>query len=282
MRPGEPYDRNQLRYDPPATAGGTDNRLMKIATWNVNSIIARLPHVTRWLAAAQPDVLCIQETKCADEKFPLLELQATGYECIHYGQPSYNGVAILSRSSVANVQRGFPGDEVASQRRVLAADVAGVRVINVYIPNGQMVGSEKYQFKLEWLKRLREFFDQGYDTSSQVLICGDFNVAPEDRDVHDPRLWQNRVLCSEPERAALQRVRDWGFTDTFRLHNEEAGHYSWWDYRAGAFRRNLGLRIDHVWASAPLTKRSRATWIDKEPRAWERPSDHAPVVAEFD
>ncbi|HSP61848.1 MAG TPA: exodeoxyribonuclease III [Pyrinomonadaceae bacterium] len=255
---------------------------MKIATWNVNSILARLPHVTRWLEAAQPDVLCIQETKCADDKFPQLELQATGYDCVIFGQQAYNGVAILSRAGCAGVQRGYPGDEATSQSRLLAVDVAGVRVINVYIPNGQAVGSEKYRFKLEWLRRLREFLDQSYDASSQVLICGDFNVAPEDRDVHDPRLWQNRVLCSEPERAALQHVKAWGFTDTFRLHNEEAGHYSWWDYRAGGFRRNLGLRIDHVWVSAPLAKRSRATWIDKEPRAWERPSDHAPVVAEFD
>jgi exodeoxyribonuclease-3 len=255
---------------------------MKIATWNVNSIIARLPHVTRWLAAAQPDVLCMQETKCADDKFPLLELQATGYDCVIFGQQAYNGVAILSRVGCASVQCGYPEDAAGSQSRLLAVDVAGVRIINVYIPNGQAVGSEKYRFKLEWLKRLREFLDQSYDPSSQVLICGDFNVAPEDRDVHDPRLWQNRVLCSEPERAALQHVKDWGFTDTFRLHTEEAGHYSWWDYRAGAFRRNLGLRIDHVWTSAPLTKRSRATWIDKEPRAWERPSDHAPVVAEFE
>jgi len=202
---------------------------MKIATWNVNSIIARLPHVTRWLAAAQPDVLCIQETKCADDKFPLLELQATGYDCVIFGQRAYNGVAILSRAGCATVQRGYPEDAATSQSRLLAVDVAGVRVINVYIPNGQAVGSEKYRFKLEWLRRLREFLDQSYDPSSQVLICGDFNVAPDDRDVHDPRLWQNRVLCSEPERSALQHVKDWGFTDTFRLHTEEAGHYSWWD-----------------------------------------------------
>ncbi len=255
---------------------------MKLATWNVNSILARLPHVTRWLAAALPDVLCIQETKCSDDKFPLLDLQATGYDCVIFGQQAYNGVSILSRAGCASVQRGYPGDEATSQSRLLAVDVAGVRVINVYVPNGQAVGSEKYQFKLEWLKRLREFLDQSYDPSSQVLICGDFNVAPEDRDVHDPRLWQNRVLCSEPERAALQHVKDWGFTDTFRLHNQEAGHYSWWDYRAGAFRRNLGLRIDHVWASASLAARSKTTWIDKEPRAWERPSDHAPVIADFD
>ncbi len=255
---------------------------MKIATWNVNSILARLPHVTRWLAAALPDVLCIQETKCSDDKFPLLDLQATGYDCVIFGQQAYNGVAILSRAGCASVQRGYPGDEATSHSRLLAVDVAGVRVINVYVPNGQAVGSEKYHFKLEWLKRLREFLDQSCDPSSQVLICGDFNVAPEDRDVHDPRLWQNRVLCSEPERAALQHVKDWGFTDTFRLHNQEAGHYSWWDYRAGAFRRNLGLRIDHVWASASLAARSKTTWIDKEPRAWERPSDHAPVIADFD
>ncbi len=255
---------------------------MKIATWNVNSILARLPHVTRWLAAALPDVLCIQETKCSDDKFPLLDLQATGYDCVIFGQQAYNGVAILSRAGCASVQRGYPGDEATSHSRLLAVDVAGVRVINVYVPNGQAVGSEKYHFKLEWLKRLREFLDQSYDPSSQVLICGDFNVAPEDRDVHDPRLWQNRVLCSEPERAALQHVKDWGFADTFRLHNQEAGHYSWWDYRAGAFRRNQGLRIDHVWASASLAARSKTTWIDKEPRAWERPSDHAPVIADFD
>jgi exodeoxyribonuclease-3 len=255
---------------------------MKIATWNVNSILARLPHVTRWLEAVQPDVLCIQETKCADEKFPLLELQATGYECLHFGQPSYNGVAILSRSGAVNVQRGFPDDDAASQRRVLVAEIAGVRIVNCYIPNGQMVGSEKYQFKLGWLKRLRDFLDASYDNSTPVLLCGDFNVAPEERDVHDPRLWQNRILFSEPEKAALQHIKNWGFTDTFRLHTEAGGHYSWWDYRAGAFRRNLGLRIDHIWVSAPLAARSKATWIDKEPRQWERPSDHAPVVAEFD
>ena len=254
---------------------------MKIATWNVNSILARLPLVTRWLEAAQPDVLCIQETKCTDDKFPSLELKAIGYECVVFGQQSYNGVAILSRSGAANVQRGFPDDEPASQTRLLAVDIAGVRIVNVYIPNGQMVGSEKYQFKLEWLKRLREFLDASYDHSTPVLLCGDFNVAPEERDVHDPRLWQNRILFSEPEKAALQNVKDWGFTDTFRLHTEEGGHYSWWDYRAGGFRRNLGLRIDHVWVSAPLAARSQTTVIDKGPRGWERPSDHAPVVAEF-
>ena len=258
---------------------------MKIATWNVNSILARLPLVTRWLEAAQPDVLCVQETKCTDDKFPTLELKAIGYDSVIFGQQTYNGVAIISRAGCATLQtaqRGYPFDDPSSQARLLSVDIAGVRIVNVYIPNGQMVGSEKYQFKLDWLKRLREFLDASYDNSTPVLLCGDFNVAPEERDVHDPRLWQNRILFSEPEKAALQHVKDWGFTDTFRLHTEEGGHYSWWDYRAGAFRRNLGLRIDHVWVSAPLAARSKATWIDKEPRQWERPSDHAPVVAEFD
>lgn len=255
---------------------------MKIATWNVNSILARLPHVTRWLAAEQPDVLCVQETKCTDDKFPSLELKAVGYDCVMLGQQSYNGVAIISKTGCASVQRGYPDDDASSHARLLSAEIAGVRIVNVYIPNGQAVGSEKYQFKLQWMERLRTFLDKNYDINSPVLLCGDFNVAPEDRDVHDPRLWQNRILCSEPERAALQHVKDWGFTDTFRQHTEEGGHYSWWDYRAGAFRRNLGLRIDHVWVSAPLAARSKATWIDKEPRRWERPSDHAPVIAQFD
>ena len=255
---------------------------MKIATWNVNSILARLPHVTRWLEAAQPDVLCVQETKCTDDKFPSLELKAIGYDSVIFGQQSYNGVAIISRAECANVQRGYPDDDSSSQTRLISADIAGVRIVNVYMPNGQTVGSEKYQFKLQWMNRLRGFLDAGYDRSTPVLLCGDFNVAPEDRDVHDPKLWQNRILCSEPERAALQHIKDWGFTDAFRQHIEEGGHYSWWDYRAGGFRRNLGLRIDHVWVSAPLAVRSKTTAVDKEPRRWERPSDHAPVVAEFE
>src|ERR1700730_8526135 len=258
---------------------------MKIATWNVNSILARLPLVTRWLEAAQPDVLCIQETKCTDDKFPSLELKALGYDCLLFGQQTYNGVAIISRAGCAlgeTVQRGYPEDDASSHARLLSADIAGIRVVNVYIPNGQMVGSEKYQFKLKWINRLREFLDANYDTSTPVLLCGDFNVAPEERDVYDPRMWQNRILFSGPERAALQHVKGWGFIDTFRMYTEEGGHYSWWDYRAGAFRRNLGLRIDHVWVSAPLAERSKATWIDKEPRQWDRPSDHAPVVSEFD
>ncbi|HEX7999339.1 MAG TPA: exodeoxyribonuclease III [Pyrinomonadaceae bacterium] len=255
---------------------------MKLATWNVNSVTARLPLVTKWLAEARPDVLCLQELKCTDEKFPVEAFAELGYQSAAFGQRTYNGVAIISRAEWTDVQRGFPDDEEGAHARLLAATVEGVRVVNVYIPNGAFVGSDKYRFKLEWMKRLRVFFDAHYDRDAQVLLCGDFNVAPEERDVHDPELWEGRILFSRRERAALNEIKDWGFVDAFRLHTEEGGHFSWWDYRQGSFRRNAGLRIDHIWTSAPLAARCKASWIDREPRAWERPSDHTPVVAEFD
>jgi exodeoxyribonuclease-3 len=254
---------------------------MKLATWNVNSIIARLPLVTKWLAAAQPSVLCLQELKCTDEKFPAEAFAELGYGSISFGQKTYNGVAIIARSELTNVQRGFAGDEEGAHARLLAATVEGVRVVNVYIPNGAFVGSDKYRFKLEWMRRLRAFFDESYDEQDSVLLCGDFNVAPEERDVHDPEQWEGRILFSKRERAALNEIKDWGFIDAFRLHTDEAGHFSWWDYRQGSLRRNAGLRIDHIWTSAKLAARCKASWIDKEPRGWERPSDHTPVLAEF-
>ena len=254
---------------------------MKIATWNVNSILARLPNVTRWLDAVKPDVLCMQETKCSDDKFPFDVFAERGYKCISFGQQSYNGVAIAAREECQGVRRGFPDYDSDGSSRLVTTTLGGIKIVNVYVPNGQMVGSEKYQFKLEWMRRLREFFDSSFDPQTPVLLCGDFNVAPEERDVHEPRLWQGRILFSEPERAALQYVKEWGFIDAFRLHTEAAGHYSWWDYRAGAFRRNQGLRIDHVWITQPLVAHNENTWIDMSPRTWERPSDHAPVIAEF-
>jgi exodeoxyribonuclease-3 len=256
--------------------------MMKIATWNVNSVLARLPHLARWLDAVQPDVLCMQETKCTDDKFPIDVLKEHGYGCVTFGQQSYNGVALLTRGECETVQRGYPGVEEASHARLLATRVAGLEIVNVYIPNGQTVGSEKFNFKLEWMKRLRAFFETHYPKTAPVLLCGDFNVAPEDRDVHNPQLWQERIMCSAAERSALTEIKQWGFIDCFRQHHEEEGKYSWWDYRAGAFRRNHGLRIDHVWASQSLAGRNQNTWIDIEPRTWERPSDHAPVIAEFD
>jgi exodeoxyribonuclease-3 len=254
---------------------------VKIATWNVNSVTARLPLVLRWLEEARPDVLCLQEVKCTDERFPATEFAAAGYASAVNGQPTYNGVAILSRHGLEDVRRGMTGDEEGAQARVLSATVKGVKVVNVYVPNGQSVGSDKYKFKLEWLSRLRAYLDEEFWADDEVLICGDFNVAPEDRDVHDPALWREKILCSTPERAAIEEVRGWGFTDAFRLHNPGGGNFSWWDYRSGSFRRNTGLRIDHVWVSESLAARCRRSWIDKQPRGWERPSDHTPVVAEF-
>lgn len=254
---------------------------MLIATWNVNSVLARMPHVIRWLDDVKPDVLCMQETKCTDDKFPTLVFQERGYQCQLFGQQSYNGVAILSRTPCEMGHRGYPDDDETAQSRLITSTVDGVQIVNVYIPNGQAVGSEKFEMKLAWMRRLREFFDLNYDPGKPVLLCGDFNVAPEERDVHDVRLWQGRIMFSEQERATLQHIKDFGFTDAFRLHTDEGGKFTWWDYRAGAFRRNLGLRIDHVWITQPLVSRSVRTWIDLEPRTWEKPSDHAPVLAEF-
>jgi len=254
---------------------------MLIATWNVNSILARMPNVMRWLDAVKPDVLCMQETKCTDDKFPTLLFQERGYQCQLFGQQTYNGVAILTRETCDTTHRGYPGDDETAQSRLITTTVNGINIINVYIPNGQSVGSEKFAFKLAWMARLQEFFTTHYDRTTPVLLCGDFNVASEERDVHDVRLWQGRVMFSEQERTALQHIKDWGFTDAFRLHTEAGGHFTWWDYRAGAFRRNLGLRIDHVWISEPLVGRNTRTWIDPEPRKWEKPSDHAPLLAEF-
>lgn len=255
---------------------------MKLATWNVNSVIARLPLVTKWLALARPDVLCLQELKCTDDKFPAEAFAELGYQSASFGQRTYNGVAILAQTDLTQVQRGFPGDEEGAQSRLLAATIEGVSIVNVYVPNGAFVGSDKYRFKLEWMRRLRAFFDERYETQDEVLLCGDFNVAPEERDVHDPTQWEGRILFSKRERAALDEIKEWGFVDAFRLHTDEGGHFSWWDYRQGSFRRNAGLRIDHVWTSEKLAARCRQSWIDKEPRGWERPSDHTPVVAEFE
>lgn len=254
---------------------------MKIATWNVNSISVRLQQVLDWLGGNRPDVLCLQEIKCVDEKFPAASFREAGYESAVFGQPTYNGVAILSRKGMDGVQRGLPGDEPDAQRRLIAATIGGVRVVNVYIPNGSEVGSDKYAYKLAWLGRLKDFFDSHCDASGQLVLCGDFNIAPEDRDVHDPDLWAGKVLCSDAEREALEKIRQWGLVDLFRNFHRDGGHFSWWDYRAGGFRRNHGLRIDHLWATGSLAAHCVDSWIDKIPRALEKPSDHAPVIAEF-
>jgi len=254
---------------------------VKVATWNVNSLKVRLPQVLAWLAEAKPDVLALQEIKQPDEDFPAEALQAAGYHGISNGQRTYNGVALLCRQPPADPVRALPGSE-DPQRRVLAATIGGVRIVNLYVPNGQAVDSEKYQYKLEWLERLRDFLADELEAHERLVVLGDFNIAPEDRDVHDPDLWRGRVLFSEPEHAALARLTDLGLVDLFRQFDQPEAAFSWWDYRAAAFRRNRGLRIDLVLGSHAMAERCIASVIDPEPRGWERPSDHAPVWAEFE
>jgi exodeoxyribonuclease-3 len=253
---------------------------VKLATWNVNSLRVRLPHLLDWLAANAPDAMCLQETKCDDGQFPAEELRTAGYCSLHNGQRTYNGVAILTRTEGAEVCRGIP-EFTDEQSRVLAADFAGVRVVSVYVPNGQSVGSDKYDYKLRWLEALARWLAGELARHPRIAVMGDFNVAPEDRDVHDPGAWAGQVLFSLPERAALKRIMDLGFADAFRLFEQPERSYTWWDYRMNAFRRKMGLRIDHVLLSPALAAECRACTIDVGPRRLERPSDHAPVVCEI-
>jgi len=253
---------------------------MKLATWNVNSIKVRLPQLLDWLAAAQPDVVCLQELKTEEAKFPRAELQAAGYACAVSGQKTYNGVAILSRTTLADVDAGVPGfaDE---QKRVIAATVQGVRMVCVYCPNGQAVGSDKYAYKLRWFAALRDYLAAELQKQPRLAVAGDFNVAPEDRDVHDPKAWEGQVHVSEPERAAWRAWLALGLKDSFRLFDQPEKTFSWWDYRMMGFRRNAGLRIDHILLSEELAAACTSSTIDKAPRKLERPSDHAPAVVEL-
>jgi exodeoxyribonuclease-3 len=253
---------------------------MKLATWNVNSIKVRLQQLIDWMAGAQPDVVCLQELKVEDAKFPLAEIEQAGYHAACSGQKTYNGVAILARAPLENVVPGIPGFD-DGHKRVLAATVAGVRIISLYCPNGQALGSEKYQYKLRWFSALREYLSQELSNHSRLAAAGDFNVAPEDRDVHDPKLWEGQIHVSEPERAAWRALTGLGLKDTFRLFEQPEKIFSWWDYRMLAFRRNAGLRIDQILVSESLAARCSGCGIDKAPRKLERPSDHAPVVATF-
>lgn len=254
---------------------------MKFASWNVNSLNVRLPHVEQWCASAQPDVLALQETKLEDAKFPAAALEAAGYHSAFSGQKTYNGVAILARTPISEVVHGVAGFD-DPQRRILSATIGDVRVVNLYVVNGQAVGSEKYAYKLDWLARVTAFLAEEIRRYPRLIVMGDFNIAPDDRDVHDPAAWQDQILCSAPERDALKRMLDLGLADSFRLFNSDGGHYSWWDYRQAAFRRNLGLRIDLVLVSDALRASCRAASIDREPRTWERASDHTPAVLEID
>jgi len=253
---------------------------MKIASWNVNSLNVRLPHVERWCAEQQPDVLALQETKLEDAKFPVAALEAAGYHAAFSGQKTYNGVAILSKQPLADVVHGIDGYD-DPQKRILSATVGDVRIVNLYVVNGQAIGTEKYAYKLDWLAKVAGFLAAEIRRHPRLVVLGDFNIAPDDRDVHDPVAWREQVLCSTRERDALKRVLDAGLFDSFRLFNEDGGHYSWWDYRQGAFRRNLGLRIDLILASESLRARSIGAGIDREPRTWDRASDHTPVSLEI-
>ena len=253
---------------------------MKLATWNVNSLNVRLPHVEQWCAQAQPDVLGIQETKMDDTKFPRAAIEALGYEVAFSGQKTYNGVAVLAKQPIHDVVTDVPGLD-DPQRRILIATIGDIRVANLYVVNGQAVGSEKYAYKLDWLDKVTCFLESELRNDPRLIVMGDFNIAPDDRDVYDPVAWHEQILCSTPERDALKRLLDLGLTDSFRHFDESAGKFSWWDYRQAGFRRDLGLRIDLVLASAPLLKRATAASIDREPRTWERPSDHTPALLEL-
>jgi len=252
-----------------------------IASWNINSVRARVERLEAWLSSRKPDVLCLQELKCTEEQFPYEAVQRQGYHAAVYGQKTYNGVAILSTTPPEDVERGLPMAEDDGEARVLAATVRGTRVVSVYAPNGQSVDSPAYQGKLAFYARFRRVLDTRYRTEPALVLCGDFNVAPEERDVWDPVLWEGQTLFSLPERAALRELVAFGLEDTFRLHHPEPGRYSWWDYRMLGFPKNHGLRIDAIYASKPFAERCEAADIDREARKGKLPSDHAPVWARF-
>ncbi len=254
--------------------------MLKIASWNVNSLNVRLPHVLAWCGVASPDILALQETKLTNDRFPVDELLEAGYQSVFSGQKTYNGVAILSREPATDIVTDINGLD-DPQRRILGASIGDVRIINLYVVNGSEVGSEKYAYKLHWLEQVIRWISIEMQNHEKVVVLGDFNIAPEDRDVHDPDSWRDKILCSEPERDALQRIMDLGLSDTFRQFEQEEKIWSWWDYRQAAFRRNMGLRIDLVLASHALAEVCSAAYVDKEPRRQDRPSDHAPAIAEF-
>lgn len=253
---------------------------MKLATWNVNSLKVRLPQLVDWIGAAQPDVVCLQETKLEDGKFPQAELEAAGFRAAFSGQKTYNGVALLARGAPSDIDTAIGGfsDE---QKRVVAATIDDVRVVCLYAPNGQAVGSDKYDYKLRWYAALRAWLKDELARHSRLAVLGDLNIAPEDRDVHDPKAWEGQIHCSEPERTAFRALLDLGLKDAFRLFEQPEKSFSWWDYRMMGFRRNAGLRIDHILLSEALAAQCSACSIDKAPRKLERPSDHTPVVAEL-
>ena len=256
---------------------------MNIVTWNVNSVRARLPRVLDWLSERSPDVVLLQEIKCLDEQFPREEIEDLGYQVETHGQKTYNGVAILSKHRIEEVVRGFgEEEELGSGARAIGALIEGVRVLDLYVVNGKEVGDPKYELKLKWLEKLRAHLEAEYDPSEPVVITGDFNVTFDDRDVYDPDAWREKILCSTPEREALMKLVELGYDDALRVHTEEGGIYTWWDFRTRGYSRDAGLRIDHFLMSPPALERCTSVWVDREAREGEKPSDHAPVWAELD
>lgn len=253
---------------------------MKIATWNVNSLKVRLPHVLDWLSTHEPDVLALQETKLTDDKFPVDELREAGYDVVFTGQKTYNGVALISRGPADDVFLGIPELDEGG-KRIIAGTFGNVRVLNLYVVNGQEVGAEKYHYKLDWLKRVTEWVQEDMAKHDHFVVVGDFNIAPAAEDIHDPEAWHEKILCSTPERERLETLLGLGFYDAFRSFPQEEASFSWWDYRQGGFRRNRGLRIDLILASESLRAACQSCVVDTAPRKLERPSDHAPVVADF-
>jgi exodeoxyribonuclease-3 len=254
---------------------------MRIATWNVNSVRARLDRLLPWLVEQKPEVVCLQETKCVDEQFPREPIEELGYEIASYGQKTYNGVAILSRVGIEDVSLGFPGD--GEEARAISAVVGGDTMVqNLYVVNGQEVGAPRYADKLAWLSSLAEHVRGSFPMDEKVVLCGDFNVTFDDRDIYDPERWRERILCSTPEREALGEVLGCGLTDALRAHHEEAGIYTWWDFRTFGFKKGNGLRIDHFLVSPPALSCCSAVEVDLEARGGKKPSDHAPVIATFD
>jgi exodeoxyribonuclease-3 len=253
---------------------------MKIATWNVNSLNVRLPHVLEWLTTAKPDVLVLQEIKQVSEAFPGDTFAEAGYQSAVNGQKTYNGVAVVSRNPSTDHVCDFPGFD-DPQRRMLASTIDDVRIVNLYVPNGQSVGSEKYEYKLSWLAALRDFLRDELKSHDRLVVLGDFNIAPDDRDVYDPEKWGDDILCSPLERQALGEVLELGLTDVYRNFEQPEKAFSWWDYRRAGFQRNAGLRIDLILANDAMNAACQSSYIDREPRTWERPSDHTPVIAEF-
>lgn len=255
---------------------------MKVATWNINGIGSRIEQVIDWCSAAEPDVLCLQETKCVDSKFPRRKFESIGYDHIAFaGEKTYNGVAIVSRLPLENIRMKFPGDTDDAPKRVIMLDVDGVHIVNAYAPHGTKLGSVKYTFKLDWLVRLRKYFDDKFTPDDDVILCGDLNVAPHETDVWKPMAWKDKLHFTKEERDALMNVKRWGFIDVFRQLNNDVKEFSWWSNFHHDFEKDRGLRIDFIWTSPDLAESCTDCWIDTAPRAREKPSDHAPVVADF-